>query len=98
MRRQASARVSAGGLGDGSTGSCATGEITKDRLIVDLADDRSLTVPLAWFPRLALGTTAERRSGGSLAGARATALCCLEDGRLTRHYLAPPKGGYRRGP
>jgi hypothetical protein len=35
-------------------------ETTKDTLIVDLADGRSLTVPLAWYPRLALGTTAER--------------------------------------
>jgi hypothetical protein len=35
-------------------------EIAKDALIVDLTDGRSLTVPLAWYPRLALGTTAER--------------------------------------
>ena len=35
-------------------------ETTKDTLIVDLTDGRSLTVPLAWYPRLALGTTAER--------------------------------------
>jgi hypothetical protein len=34
-------------------------EITKDTLIVDLTDGRSLIVPLAWYPRLALGTTAE---------------------------------------
>ena len=34
-------------------------ETSKDTLIVDLTDGRSLTVPLAWYPRLALGTTAE---------------------------------------
>jgi hypothetical protein len=31
-----------------------------DALIVDLADARTITVPLAWFPRLAHGTPAER--------------------------------------
>ena len=31
-----------------------------EALIVDLADGRTITVPLAWFPRLAHGTPAER--------------------------------------
>jgi len=31
-----------------------------DALIVDLADGRTITVPFAWFPRLARGTPAER--------------------------------------
>jgi Protein of unknown function (DUF2442) len=31
-----------------------------EALIVDLADGRTITVPLAWFPRLAHGTSAER--------------------------------------
>jgi hypothetical protein len=31
-----------------------------EALIVDLADGRTITVPLAWFPRLARGTSAER--------------------------------------
>jgi hypothetical protein len=31
-----------------------------DALVVDLADARTITVPLAWFPRLAHGTPAER--------------------------------------
>jgi hypothetical protein len=35
-------------------------EVTKDTLLVDLMDGRSLTVPLAWYPRLALGTPGER--------------------------------------
>ncbi|MDX2179427.1 MAG: DUF2442 domain-containing protein [Bryobacteraceae bacterium] len=30
-----------------------------DGLTVDLADGRTITVPLAWFPRLAHGTAAE---------------------------------------
>ena len=34
--------------------------VTDDSLTVDLADGRTITVPLAWFPRLAHGTVAER--------------------------------------
>jgi len=33
---------------------------TEDKLIVDLADGRSLLVPLAWYPRLHHGTPSER--------------------------------------
>lgn len=34
--------------------------VTSERLIVNLADGRSLSVPLDWYPRLAHGTEAER--------------------------------------
>lgn len=33
---------------------------TDDDLIVDLVDGRSLSVPLAWYPRLLKATAAER--------------------------------------
>ena len=33
---------------------------SEEALIVDLADGRTITVPLAWFPRLTHGTPAER--------------------------------------
>jgi hypothetical protein len=39
-----------------------------EALIVDLADGRTITVPLSWFPRLAHGTPAER-SNWRLIGA-----------------------------
>jgi len=35
-------------------------KVTKDALMVDLADGRTVTVPLSWYPRLAHGTPAER--------------------------------------
>jgi hypothetical protein len=35
--------------------------VTEDKLVVDLADGRSLGVPLAWYPRLVHGTPAERQ-------------------------------------
>jgi hypothetical protein len=34
--------------------------VSDDALAVDLADGRTITVPLAWFPHLAHGTPAER--------------------------------------
>jgi hypothetical protein len=36
--------------------------VTSDRLVVDLADGRSLTVPLAWYPRLVHGSEPERQN------------------------------------
>jgi hypothetical protein len=35
-------------------------QITADTLTVDLTDGRSISVPLAWYPRLATATVAER--------------------------------------
>jgi hypothetical protein len=37
-------------------------EITEDALVIELIDGRTLTVPLAWYPRLWYGTPAERRN------------------------------------
>ena len=34
--------------------------VTEDKLTVDLADGRSLVVPLAWYPRLLSATPAQR--------------------------------------
>jgi hypothetical protein len=36
--------------------------ISADSLTVDLADGRSIRVPIAWYPRLAAGTEAERNN------------------------------------
>ena len=36
--------------------------VAADLLIVDLADGRSLSVPLHWYPRLMHGSEAERRN------------------------------------
>ena len=36
-------------------------KVTADSLAVHLQDGRVLSVPLAWYPRLAEGTSAERR-------------------------------------
>ena len=34
--------------------------VSDDSLVAELADGRTITVPLAWFPRLAHGTVSER--------------------------------------
>lgn len=36
--------------------------VTDDRLIVDLADGRILSVPLSWYPRLSHASEAERQN------------------------------------
>lgn len=36
--------------------------VTEDALVVDLVDGRTVSVPLAWFPRLLHGTAEERRN------------------------------------
>jgi len=41
---------------------------TKDTLVVDLADGRSISVPLAWFPRLQ-SATPQQRNDWQLSGA-----------------------------
>ncbi len=41
--------------------------ITDDVLTVDLLDGRTISVPLAWYPRL-LHATAEQRSNWRIAG------------------------------
>lgn len=42
--------------------------VSDDALVADLADGRTITVPLAWFPRLAHGTSAERANWRLIAG------------------------------
>ena len=43
-------------------------EVTADSLIVQLADGRSISAPLAWYPRLFHGTVAERGHARLIAG------------------------------
>ena len=35
-------------------------EVTEDSLVVDLADGRTVSVPIVWYPRLMHGTSEER--------------------------------------
>jgi Protein of unknown function (DUF2442) len=42
--------------------------VTNDTLSVDLADGRTIAVPLAWYPRLTHATAEERKSWRLLGG------------------------------
>lgn len=42
--------------------------ITQDQLSVDLDDGRTITVPLAWYPRLVRGTASERNDWRLIGG------------------------------
>ncbi|MGA3189690.1 MAG: DUF2442 domain-containing protein, partial [Bryobacteraceae bacterium] len=42
--------------------------LSDDALVAELADGRTITVPLAWFPRLAHGTLAERDNWRLIGG------------------------------
>jgi hypothetical protein len=37
-------------------------EVTQDRLIVELADGRTIAIPLSWYQRLLNGTQAQRKN------------------------------------
>ena len=43
-------------------------KLTRYRLVVDLVDGRTISVPLEWFPRLAKATAAERSKWEIVAG------------------------------
>src|SRR5260370_41610323 len=42
--------------------------VSDETLIVDLADGRTIAVPLVWFPRLSHGTSAERANWRLIGG------------------------------
>jgi len=44
--------------------------VSDEALVADLADGRTITAPLAWFPRLAHGTPAERANWRLIAGGK----------------------------
>ena len=44
--------------------------VTEDTLTVELSDGRTLSVPLAWYPRLAHGTEQERANWRLIGGGR----------------------------
>ena len=43
-------------------------ELTRETLSVELADGRTIAVPLAWYPRLAHATAEERKSWRLIGG------------------------------
>jgi Protein of unknown function (DUF2442) len=72
----------------------ATGvRASEDALIADLADGRTITVPLAWFPRLAHGTPEERSNWRLIGGGVGIHWPDLDEDISAESLLA----GYRSG-
>jgi hypothetical protein len=42
--------------------------VSEDSLVVDLSDGRTVSVPIAWYPRLLHGSAAERKNWRLIAG------------------------------
>jgi hypothetical protein len=64
-----------------------------EALIVDLADGRTITAPLAWFPRLAHGTHAERANWRLIGGGVGIHWPDLDEDISVESLLAGRKSG-----
>ncbi len=72
----------------------ATGlSLSADTLTVDLADGRTIAAPLAWYPRLAAGTAAERASWRLIAGGRGIHWPALDEDISVANLLAGQASG-----
>jgi hypothetical protein len=67
--------------------------VDDDGLIVDLSDGRTITVPLAWFPRLAHGTPAERANWRLIAGGEGIHWPDLDEDISVESLLAGRRSG-----
>jgi hypothetical protein len=67
--------------------------VTEDKLTVDLADGRSLVVPLAWYPRLVQGSPAERQHWQLLGDGYAIAWPALDEHIGVEGLLAGRRSG-----
>lgn len=67
--------------------------IDDDALVVDLADGRTITVPLAWFPRLAHGTLSERENWRLIGNGEGIHWPSLDEDISVRSLLAGQPSG-----
>lgn len=63
-------------------------EITDDELIVALQDGRTVSMPLAWYPRLLHGTAEERQSWRLIGGGEGIHWESLDEDISVEHILA----------
>src|SRR5947209_345528 len=63
-------------------------EVSEDTLSVELADGRTIAVPLAWYPRLAHGSAEERGSWRLLGGGRGIHWPALDEDVSVANLLA----------
>jgi len=67
--------------------------VSEEALVVDLADGRTITVPLAWFPRLAHGTPAERAKWRLIGGGEGIHWPDLDEDISVESLLAGRRSG-----
>lgn len=67
--------------------------VSDDALAADLADGRTITVPLAWFPRLAHGTPKERANWRLIAGGEGIHWPNLDEDISVESLLAGRRSG-----
>jgi hypothetical protein len=67
--------------------------VTDDALAADLVDGRTITVPLAWFPRLAHATPSERLNWRLIAGGQGIHWPDVDEDISVEGLLAGRKSG-----
>jgi hypothetical protein len=67
--------------------------VSDDELVADLADGRTIAAPLAWFPRLAHGTPAERANWRFVGGGAGIHWPELDEDISVESLLAGRKSG-----
>ncbi|HYL77270.1 MAG TPA: DUF2442 domain-containing protein [Bryobacteraceae bacterium] len=67
--------------------------VSDEALVVDLADGRTITVPLVWFPRLAHGTPPERANWRLLGRGEGIHWPDLDEDISTESLLAGRRSG-----
>lgn len=70
-----------------------TVSVSDDALTADLADGRTITVPLGWFPRLAHGTSTERDNWRLIAGGEGIHWPDLDEDISVESLLAGRRSG-----
>jgi hypothetical protein len=67
--------------------------VTDDALTVDLSDGRTISVPIAWFPRLTHGTPAERSNWSLIGGGEGIHWSDLDEDISVESLLAGRRSG-----
>ena len=67
--------------------------LSDEALVVDLVDGRTITVPLAWFPRLAHGNARERANWRLIAGGEGIHWPDLDEDIRVESLLAGRRSG-----
>jgi len=67
--------------------------VTDEALVVDLADGRTISVPLVWFPRLAHGTAVERANWRLIGGGEGIHWPDLDEDISVKSLLAGRRSG-----